>query len=184
MLNSSDGAKSSVRRAPRKRAVRKRAASNETEQRKVAVPTPPPEKIETTSERKAPTNFSATRTSRKQNRRQLIVVAVLLAIGVGASAAVGVTDVGQIDVQQTIESRNERIKSDQATEQDKAEGGIVVPVQNRSKKPDGGLVGLGNLNPPPEVATSTEAVATSTTAIDEGETSEVEATATTTTESE
>jgi hypothetical protein len=108
-----------------------------------------------------------------------LITAVILVVGVGASAAIGFTDQGQIDVNQAIEERNERIRSGQLREGDTQR--VIVPVQNTqaNKLPDGGLIGLGvgaAPPPPPEpatttattTATSTDATATSTTDV-EGE---------------
>lgn len=170
-------------RAPRKRAVRTRAArvsshltdltpeqaAPEKPKRKVEAP-PPAMPAEV---RKAPTPLAANKVAKRRRQRQLLVVAIVLASGVGASAAVGLTDAGTIDVQQTIEARNERIRNNQATENDLLKSTVEVPVQNTNVgKPNGGLVGRGTgglppTPPPPATttATSTEMIASSTEAI-------------------
>jgi hypothetical protein len=112
--------------------------------------------------RKAPTPIAAQVSDQKNRRRQLIVAGVVMVFGIGASAAVGFSDAGRIDVNQTIESRNERITSSS----DNPGGEVVVPVQSTSNQPNGGMRGRGvgtrNLPPPETAASSTEQVATST----------------------
>lgn len=150
------------KRAPRKRAAQ---AAPPAEEKKV------PKKV-VTEGRKAPTSISATKAQRKAKRNQIIIVGVVMLIGVGASAAVGFTDDGRIDVNEAIEARNDRIRSGQAEDSQS----VVVPVQNTNANqlPDGGLVGLGvgaTPPPPPEpvatssassTASSTDEVASST----------------------
>lgn len=125
--------------APRRTARRTTATKPAPVKRKVQAPkaeviTPDP--IE---QRKAPTPLASMRAGHKEKRRQQIIIAVVLLLGVGASAAVGYIDQGQIDVQQTIQARNERIINNQPTEQDLAdlkEGEtlqVPVPVQNTSQ---------------------------------------------------
>jgi hypothetical protein len=90
------------------------------------------------STRKAPTKFAEANAVKKSKRNQYIVVALLLSIGVGASAAVGFSDseAGQINVAQTIKERNERM----ANLVDVTGPTVVVPTP--SQLPDGGLIGL------------------------------------------
>lgn len=98
----------------------------------------------------------------------MIIVGVLLVVGIGASAAVGVTDDGPIDVNRTVSERNERIRGNQANDRDTLITNVEVPVQNTSNgRADGGLVGLGNVNEPtpepePEQATSTASTTAAT----------------------
>lgn len=160
-------------RAPRKavpkKTVRKKTPRKTTAKRVVAAPAPEPAPApitESAGERKAPTRLAHERSSTKARRNQLIVVAVLLLTGVGASAAVGVTDAGQIDVNKAIEERNERIRSGQGSEEER----VFVPVQNTTANqlPDGGLVGLGiggaidEPKPPAPATTTASSTATST----------------------
>lgn len=120
--------------------------------------------IEKTAEpiRKAPTPIAAERAATKTSRRQAIVVGVLMIIGVGASAAIGLTDKGSINVENTIAERNARISSGEIQ-------GEILEVQNTPQLPDGGLMGLGIGGPEtnasssqPAAASSSEATASST----------------------
>jgi len=122
-------------------------------------------------ERKAPTPFSNAKAKQRRLRKRNIVLAAVMVIGIGSSAAVGLTDSGQINVNETIEARNERIRNNSATTDDESTGVIEIPVQNTANSlPNGGLVGAGKpkvpIAPPVEIASSTasssNAVATST----------------------
>ena len=188
--------KETTRRTPRKRATRKSVAEKKTAQksvRKVApkkklVEAPAPERREpevSETERKAPTTVSTAKVRKKQLQQRAIVVGVLIVIGVGASAVVGLTDAGQINVSQVIKERNERIKNNTATESDLAGGGgiVSVPVQQKlAFNPT--EVGLGDVEPPApeptEIASSTSsttaATATSTEAVSASSTEAVEET--------
>lgn len=170
--------KSVAAEAPRRRSPRKVAGASPVKKRTVTAPEPEvraPERV-TDEKRKAPTPLAASKVSAARRKKVLMVAIGVLVVGVGASAAVGLTDSGQIDVQQTIEARNERVRSNTATEDDLIGGTVNVPVQSTSQKPDGGLRGLGTGGaspkpaPKPEptatsTATSSEAVATSTNAV-------------------
>jgi hypothetical protein len=90
--------------------------------------------------RKAPTPIAAEKATRLKGRRQLIVVACILFTGISASAAVGYTDKGVIDVEETIAYRNEQMRASGN------EGGIVQ-VQNTPQLPNGGLVGIDQSAP-------------------------------------
>jgi hypothetical protein len=162
---------------PRKRAVRKRASAtraratvSDREQapvRKMAVEETPPQRVRSTDseetkieKRKAPTPFAGAKAAAINKKKHIIVATILMAFGFGASAMVGFTDEGQINVQKTIEDRNERIRNNQANERDFIGGRVEVPVQNTTvRQADGGLigrgVGSGTTAPTPPVATST-----------------------------
>ncbi len=127
--------------APKKRAPRRvveKKSDKETAYSKA-------EEVETN--RKAPTVFASEQKASQKRKRRLITVAIMLFVGVGASAAVGLTDRGQINVQQTIEERNERIRSNTATVQDTVASNVELPVQNTpvegGGRADGGLIGRG-----------------------------------------
>lgn len=113
---------------------------------------------ESTKTRKAPTPFSAQKSAQKRFNINVAVVVIILLFGVGSSAVVGFSDDGQIDVNQVIEARNERVRNNQTDGRDIVANSVTVPVQNtnNSNQVDGGLVGLGDRNvPAPEEATST-----------------------------
>jgi hypothetical protein len=98
-------------RAPRKRTTKKPAAQDPD----VRVDEPEVEfdGFEESSgrNRKAPTKFAAQTKQQKTKRVQYAVVVTLLVVGIGASAAVGVTDAGRIDVAQTIQDHLHSIPS-------------------------------------------------------------------------
>lgn len=153
----------------RKRTTRKAPAKKETDSQETkASSTETLRQSESNqSVRKAPTSIASQNNKSKTKRNQIMFVAVLLVVGIGGSAAVGFTDKGQINVNQAIEERNERLRNGQLSEKDSQR--IIVPVQNSeaNKLPDGGLVGFGvGAEPPapkPEPATTTaSSTATST----------------------
>ncbi len=114
-------------------------------------------KEEVVPERKAPTAIAATRSATKTTRRQIAVVALLIIVGIGASAGVGFTDKGSIDVSKTIALRNEKITRGEVQ-------GEILQAQNSPQLPDGGLTpagaGTGNASTSPN---SQSATPTSTT---------------------
>jgi len=148
---------------PRKTAVRKTPAKKVVEEEvldEVEVPEVPVEK-EMTSTRKAPTKFAQVQATQRSKRNQYIVVGLLIMVGIGSSAAVGLSDseAGQINVTQTIQERNERM----ANLVDVNGPTVVVPIP--SQQPDGGLIGLrpADPTPAPVAATSTATTTSATT---------------------
>ncbi len=175
-------------RAPRRRAPRKSAAPQNEE-----VETPrelAPEPRET--RRKAPTELRERKTTKNKRRNQLVVTLGIFAVGVGASAIVGFSDRGTIDVNKVVEERNERIRAGGGNAET---GSEIIPVQNQNikREADGGLrpADPSTIEPPAPVATttasstatSTDAVASSTEPVSEegGEPDTTEATTTETT---
>ncbi|MBP9842690.1 MAG: hypothetical protein KBC62_01675 [Candidatus Pacebacteria bacterium] len=161
---------SKPKRAPRKRVLKevsndagnpapvKRAPAKRTSKRGVE------ESIatkEVRAQRKAPTPIADDKVVKKKSRKQFIVIAAMIIIGVGASAAVGMTDKGRIDVDGIIAWRNEEARSSGNT-------GAIVSEQNTPQLPDGGLIGLGVGGPigeastTPSVASTTPPTASST----------------------
>lgn len=137
--------------APVKRVPQKRAARSVVEESK-------PERA---ASRKAPTPIAAQKAKTRRGRKNITVVAILLLLGVGSSAAVGFTDKGQIDVAQTIAQRNEEARAAGQPE-------IIIPVQT-TELPNGGLTGVGDdpsaqppASTPDPTASSTEATASTT----------------------
>ena len=173
--------------APRKTAVKKTVRRRVPRRKEMeSVESRAPDvRVDSESERpvrKAPTPIAASRRSNKAKRKQLLIVGVIFIVGMGASALVGFTDAGVIDVNKEIEERNERLRSGQLGENDTQR--VIVPVQNTAANqlPDGGLIGLPvSATPPPPppepattTATSTDDVASSTDAVaEEGESEEV-----------
>jgi len=100
------------------------------------------DKVTATHSRKAPTTFADQAKQIKTKRIQYAVVTFLLVVGIGASAAVGVTDAGRIDVARTIQERNERMAT--MVDVDAPVTAVAAPAVNtgRAGEPDGGLIGL------------------------------------------
>ncbi len=149
---SDDAGLASVNSTPRKRFTKKTTVTNESDTRD-----------ERSSARKAPTPIAAERAKTRRGRKNITVVAILLLLGIGSSAAVGFSDKGQIDVAQTIAQRNDAARAAGQPE-------IIIPVQT-TLEPNGGLTGVGDdpkAQPPaqatttPETASSTEATASTT----------------------
>lgn len=111
---------------------------------------------ETSETRKAPTRFAAARSERRTKRTQYLIVATLLLVGVGASAAVGFTDAGRIDVAETIQARNERMAN--LVEVD----GPVTVAPTPSVLPDGGFVAAAEQSVPVRSVPPAETVAATT----------------------
>lgn len=132
----------------------------------------PVEAVASTPSRKAPTSLTVDKEVHSEKRKQFVTIMVLLGIGIAASAGVGFLDKGQIDVQQTIEARNERIRNNQADERDMLVSQVEIPVQDTTAQGqvDGGLIGRGTGGKAPEplaevattTATSSELMASST----------------------
>ncbi|MCA9355348.1 hypothetical protein KC865_02245 [Candidatus Kaiserbacteria bacterium] len=146
-------------KSPRKRATRRVVAPapeiNRVVERQEVV-----ERVGEKVARKAPTPLSKDKLRRRQSRKHFLITNVIIMVGLGFSALVGYTDEGQIDVEKTIEARNERIRTNTADERDIKHSTVAVPVQNTNQKADGGLVGLGlqdipKPTPEPAVPTST-----------------------------
>jgi hypothetical protein len=190
MLSSSEERDISSRRTTRRRTsvsredqeIREPRVSRRmtrTSRREVPAPKPEIDPNVILESRKAPTPLAADKEVKIEKRKKLVVTLMIMMIGVGISAAIGFTDSGQIDVKQTIEARNERIRNNQADERDTITSTVEVPVQDTDSvgKVDGGLIGRGTGGRTPEpaldlasttasstdgVASSTEAVASST----------------------
>lgn len=112
-------------------------------------------------------DVAAPRQSRlRRNRGVSIVVALFLMIGVGISAALGLSDTGEIDVTGRM---NEQLQLQANISGEGGEGSsYTVPVQNTQvvDVPNGGLRGRGigsePTSPPPAIEAGTTTVATST----------------------
>ena len=146
------------KRAPRKKAAPPVAVAGAAATPIAAVSKPARSKVAKVVDapaRKAPTPIAADRATTRSTRRQAIVVGLLIFVGVGASAAVGYTDKGGINVEQAIAARNERINKGEIQ-------GEILQVQNTPQVADGGLVGLG-IGGPENSASSTQATTASST---------------------
>ncbi len=142
------------KRVPRKRVAKSVTAFDEVKPkrtRKVA------KKVsEEAPERKAPTTLKEHAPSSTPSRTPMIVVGVLILVGIGSSAAVGLTDKGQIDVVTMIEERNRKAEE---------RGEKVVSSSVKDQLPDGGLIPADE-TPTPQASSTppvTEASASSTT---------------------
>ena len=142
-------------RAVRKRATRqsvravKASRERERKRRRTSVESTPKEqkasaiearKIkenESKPDRKAPTPIAETKRQIKQRNRMYLVTGALILVGIISSAAVGLTDGGQIDVDATIKARRNSPESEKVVRNNK----ISLPVQHKNNQPDGGLKG-------------------------------------------
>jgi hypothetical protein len=140
------GTPAAVRRAPRKRVTKEEEVTASVRETRTAT-------------RRAPTPIADEYERAKKARKQAAIVATMLIVGVGASAIVGYTDKGQIDVSGTIAWRNEQARS-------VGNEGAIIPVQNTSQLPDGGLItapdGQELVPSPPTQSDSTAPTASST----------------------
>jgi len=119
--------------------------------------------------RKSPTPLSDEATFARQLKRQRIILASIIFVGVTASAGVGFTDEGAVDIEARIEARNERIRNNTPTEQDLM-GGVepITTATANSARPveaDGGMTGRGTGGRTQQRPVSTE-VKTATTTVD------------------
>ena len=147
-------------RAPRRRVVRQSAPAQKTvEIEAPREPAPEPREIR----RKAPTELRERSSSRNKSRNQFIIVVGIFIVGVGASAAIGFSDRGSIDVSKVVEERNERIRAGGGNAETGTE---IIPVQNQnaSREADGGLrpADPSTIEPPPAPLASTTATSTAT----------------------
>ena len=142
------------KRAPRKRVAKPvddKAEPKPKRTRKVTKKVP-----EETPQRKAPTVLKEQSASPYVSRTPMIVVGVLILVGVGSSAVVGLTDKGQIDVVTMIEERNRKAEE---------RGEKVVSSSVKDQLPDGGLT-PADVTPTPQASSTpqtTEPAAASTT---------------------
>lgn len=137
------------KRAPRKRVVSKVVSKNRLSESSdrvmletVGTETRTPERRSELS-RRAPTTINASKIAQKKRRNQSFVIGAIFLVGIVSSAIVGFVDKGQIDVENTIKARNERIRNNKATAEDTITSSVVVPVQDTSRRADGGLSGRG-----------------------------------------
>lgn len=181
------GSVDGVKRAPVRRTRTEAIGKTPTKRpaRRIVAPEVVAEEVETSRvsagevRRKAPTPMAGEQAVRREQKRQMTVVGAVMFLGIGASVALGLYDKGQIDVNQTIEERNERVRTNTTDERDVSTVLVEVPVVNSENagKADGGLVGLGEASspvptPPPvasttasttdQTASSTDAAATTT----------------------
>lgn len=131
------------KRAPRKRAAK--TADDSTVEKPKRTRQTTKKVFEEPVERKAPTAIKEEKNQRKSSRTQMIVVGTLLVIGVASSAAVGLTDKGQIDVVTMIDERNKKAEE---------RGEKIVSTSVNDQLPDGGLIPAD----PATIASSTPAV--------------------------
>lgn len=168
-----------VDKPPRKRAVRKKVENvspeKSTDQPVVVAPVKKASGSSDTpvKERKAPTTFAVHQGQLKNRRKQILIASTILLIGVGASAGVGLTGEGRIDVQQTIEERNERLRTEGGTinEQTGETTQVEVPVQNPTTRSASTLKSRGSSGQktPVEVAPTATTTTDTATSTDTGE---------------
>lgn len=152
-------------RAPRRTVAKKAAPRRRATATEETISEPVPEVVTTKKApaRKAPTPIATERIEKTTKKKHLIIASVLVLCGIGASAAVGFSDGGKIDVNQTIQTRNDRLTSSGEL----PPGETIVPVQNTTGQPNGGLRGRGvgtkNIAPATVDTASSTATTTATT---------------------
>lgn len=99
--------------------------------------------------RKAPTQIAEIKREKGFARKHMIVIGVLMVLGIGSSAAIGLTDKGQIDIVNIIDERNKKA----------AERGEKLIAAEEELLPDGGLIPA---DPSTVTPASTPSAATST----------------------
>jgi hypothetical protein len=154
VLETDDATSAAVTRAPRKRTSKARVEAE------TMAPTTPPPRVanERMVKRKAPTPIAETRATKKNFNRQIVVVVLLLIVGIGASAGVGITDKGGIDINQKIEDRNNKIRAGEIQDD-------IIPIQNTNTEPNGGLIPVeGAPQPAPAPVATTTASSSAATA--------------------
>ncbi len=164
-----DGTDSPIKKAPRKRAVRRVVQSSDTPVRRsraatsIAVPAPAP------SLRKAPIRMEYVPTKKPVSKKIYIYLAIVVLV-LGTATWIGFSDNGQIDVNARITERNQKQANDANAAANEQNGEnvpqtIVVPVQNSAPtEPNGGRRGRGvgtpnivtEVAPVVETATSTQ----------------------------
>lgn len=163
--------KTTAKKTTRKRTTKKATAKKTTTKASTATAAdakavPESDEVSTTSDadksaetsigRRAPTGIGAVAKRKRTIQTRLIIVGVLLATGVGASAAVGYSDKGYINI-------NDQIMSQRSPEE---QANRTLPVQNTNaeRRVDGGLRGrgTGGNNTAPQPASSASSTATTT----------------------
>ena len=123
----------------RERSRRGKDGKGERRKKKPTAPEKPKstKRVKTEPDRKAPTPLAEDKRQSKQRQRRYLVTTILILLGIAGSAAVGLTDSGQIDVNATIQARGNNPESEQTIRSK-----ISLPVQNKTRnRPDGGLKG-------------------------------------------
>jgi hypothetical protein len=139
------------KRAPRKRASSSvsRTTTDKPKRTRRVTKKVEEEKEEKQPARRAPTPIASEKREKRFVRKHTIVVAVLVFLGIGSSAIVGLTDKGQIDVVTIIDERNKKA----------AERGETLVSAEEELLPDGGLIPADPAQvqntPPPPAASST-----------------------------
>lgn len=121
--------------------------------------------------RKAPLRTSPKETGKRTVSKKPFVMLAVMLVAFGASAFIGFSDNGQIDISSVIEERNQKVASGQ-TEGDapSPDTSAVIPVQNTAPPsvPNGGLrgrgVGTAKAAPPPPVVESVSSTTATSTA--------------------
>ena len=154
-----------VKRAPRKRAVRRVVSKEEAPQRKSETP------VE--ASRKAPTRI-VTKEKSKRGYKKMMIVGGILLLGFGAAAYIGNSDSGQINIASVIDERNKQTAAGNNSGDGSSGASTVIPVQNTAPPsvPNGGLRGRGVgtakvVTPPPIVEEATSSATSTATSTDD-----------------
>lgn len=90
--------------------------------------------------RKAPTNISQTKKSRRRSNKALIITLALCCLLTGSGIFVGISDKGAINVVAVVNDRNEQINRGEVRNEKTGEVTTqTLPVQTNDPRPNGGL---------------------------------------------
>lgn len=115
------------------------------------------------SVRKAPTRVTASGKTRRSSKGLIVGISIFVLL-IGASAGIGFSDKGQLNVENIIALRKQNASPEEKVTLE------TVPVQQpKNNIPNGGLVGMdqSELPPPPVVETSSTTNASSTSTVEE-----------------
>ncbi len=164
----------SVKRAPRKRAVRRVVSSDDAPVRRTRTRAAAPRvvKEEVSTARKAPVYLNES--TPKSSSRKFVVALVAFVVVVGAASWIGFSDAGVIDVTARINTSNQDAANVANTEQGGTGETATVPVQNT---PPAAISGIrprtdGGGRPDPVPVPETEVATTTATSTEEGTTTE------------
>lgn len=137
------------KRAPRRRVAKPKSVSASAEA-PVAAP-----------RRKSPSTLPTANTSlasrSKRGTKKYVALGVMIS-GLALAAFVGYSDKGQIDIASVISERNAKLTAGVSGSEGGDSASVIVPVQNTSNLPNGGLVGSTEpqvIPPPPVLETAT-----------------------------
>src|SRR3989338_3104431 len=162
----------SVKRAPRKRAVRRVVSSDDAPVRRTRTRAAAPRvvKEEVSTVRKAPVYLNEL--TPKSSSRKFVVALEAFVVVVGAASWIGFSDAGVIDVTARINTSNQDAANVANTEQGGTGETATVPVQNTPPAAISGIRPRTDGGKRPDPVPETEVATTTATSTEEGTTTE------------